>query len=157
MPTDTELRSAQLEQLVRKQLAAQPPLRAPAALEARVLAAIAAQSRPWYSRGFRHWPLAWKALFLLLAALAATWVSGQSVSVLDGAGAALARQGGAVALSDAGGWWSALQALVGAGAAATAAVPAGWLEAAAALIFVSCATLVGGAVFAYQTIAKGYP
>jgi hypothetical protein len=151
------MRAAQLEQLVRRQLVGQPPLRAPAGLEARVLAAIAAQSRPWYSRGFQHWPLAWKALFLLLAVLLASWVSGQSVSVFDGAGAELARHGGALARSDAGGWWGALRALARAFAATRAAVPTGWLEAAAAVAFVSTATLLGGAVFAYQSIAKENP
>jgi hypothetical protein len=89
MPTETEKRAAQLEQLVRRQLAGQPPLRAPSGLEARVLAAIAAQSRPWYSRGFQHWPLAFKALFLLLAAAAAFWLNGQSVSVFAGVARAL--------------------------------------------------------------------
>ncbi len=55
-----------LEGLIDQALRDQPPLRAPASLEARVLAAVArAPTVPWWRRGFLHWPVAARLVFLI--------------------------------------------------------------------------------------------
>jgi hypothetical protein len=62
---------ARLEQLIAAGLRQQPPLKAPATLQARVMAEIARRaSLPWWQRSFRHWPIAMQTLFVLTALLA---------------------------------------------------------------------------------------
>ena len=56
-----ELEDARLERLVHAVLRDQPPRRAPASLEARVLAAIEREALPWWRTGFAHWPLGARA------------------------------------------------------------------------------------------------
>jgi hypothetical protein len=52
-----------------------PDVAAPASLEARVLARLAAQhALPWYRQGFASWPLAARILFVPVAA-AAAWLA----------------------------------------------------------------------------------
>ena len=79
------------ESLIARQLRDLPLRRAPATLEARVLAAIAAgdlqpvavrDAAPWYRRSFRHWPLPVQIAFALLSAALAhqltKWLGGVS-------------------------------------------------------------------------------
>jgi len=141
-----------LERLAGAQLGALPPLRAPASLESRVMAAIALRALPWYRRGFGHWPFWAKAAFVLLAALIAYLLSGQSVAVYNGAHAQLTAPGGAVA--EVGGWLNVLRALGASVVAIARAVPASWLVLGTGMIFTCYATLVAGGVFAYRTISK---
>ena len=56
-----------LEQLVDSLARAQPARRAPVCLQARVFAQIASQQvqLPWWRKGFAHWPLAARAMFLV--------------------------------------------------------------------------------------------
>lgn len=62
-----EQQEARLERLIHGVLREQPPLRAPASLEARVLEAIEREALPWWRRGFTQWPLgARAAMFALL-------------------------------------------------------------------------------------------
>jgi hypothetical protein len=72
-PTPTErnreLQEARLERLIHGVLREQPPLRAPASLEARVLDAIESQSLPWWRAGFAQWPLGAKAAMFAVLAL----------------------------------------------------------------------------------------
>ena len=64
-----------LEQIVDQLVRGQPLRRAPAGLEARVLAhlaerqspAVAGASRPWWRTGFSHWPVAARIVFLLVS------------------------------------------------------------------------------------------
>jgi hypothetical protein len=66
-PFDKDRQEARLERLVHGVLREQPPLRAPASLEARVLAAIELETVPWWQRGFAQWPLgARAAMFAVL-------------------------------------------------------------------------------------------
>jgi len=58
---DREWREARLERLIHGVLREQPPLRAPASLEARVLEALECESLPWWRAGFAQWPLGAKA------------------------------------------------------------------------------------------------
>lgn len=56
----------QLERLIDRALRDQLSLPAPATLEARVLAAVArASAAPWWRRGFLHWPVAARLVFLM--------------------------------------------------------------------------------------------
>jgi phospholipid N-methyltransferase len=56
-----------LEHIVDSVVRQQPLRRAPASLEARVLARIASERvrMPWWRRGFVHWPLAARISFLI--------------------------------------------------------------------------------------------
>jgi len=66
-PTNKDPQEARLERLIHGVLREQPPLRAPASLEARVLAAIEVEALPWWHRGFAQWPLgARAAMFAVL-------------------------------------------------------------------------------------------
>jgi hypothetical protein len=62
-----DAQDARLERLIHGVLRSQPPLRAPASLEARVLERIQEQSLPWWRTGFSRWPMAARAA--LFAAL----------------------------------------------------------------------------------------
>jgi hypothetical protein len=54
-----------LERRISTLLRGQPPRRAPASLEARVLAALEQRrAAPWWQRSFRQWPLAARLAFL---------------------------------------------------------------------------------------------
>ncbi len=60
-----------IEQAVGRTLRALPPRRAPSSLEQRVRAEIARRAAlPWWRRSFTHWPLAARAGFGALSALA---------------------------------------------------------------------------------------
>jgi hypothetical protein len=63
MSNDPEKLESFVDQLVR----GQPLRRAPASLEARVLAQLALQQTPipWWRKGFTHWPLAARVAFLI--------------------------------------------------------------------------------------------
>jgi hypothetical protein len=62
-----ELQEERLERLISSVLREQPPLRAPASLEARVLEAIELAALPWWRKGFAQWPLgARAAMFAVL-------------------------------------------------------------------------------------------
>jgi hypothetical protein len=61
IPSERELQEARLERLIHGVLREQPPLRAPASLEARVLQAIEREALPWWRAGFAQWPLGAKA------------------------------------------------------------------------------------------------
>ncbi len=66
-PSDTSPQEARLERLIHSVLREQPPLRAPASLESRVLAALEYEALPWWRRGFAQWPLgARAAMFAVL-------------------------------------------------------------------------------------------
>jgi hypothetical protein len=142
-----------LERLTGAQLARQRDLRAPASLEARVMAAIAAQTAPWYARSFRHWPWWARALFVLAAALVAYWLSGKSVVVFNAAQSQLATHSG-TALADVSSWLDVLGTLRRSFDAIVQLVPTGWALLVTATIFTCYATLAAGGMFAYRTIFK---
>lgn len=55
-----------LEQLIDRTLRGQPPRRAPASLEARVLAQIERRAaQPWWRKSFAYWPMAARIAFML--------------------------------------------------------------------------------------------
>jgi hypothetical protein len=71
-----------LERMVHRALRELPSRRAPASLENRVLAQLAARAaRPWWRKGFVHWPVPARAGFIVISAgivklvlMAAVWV-----------------------------------------------------------------------------------
>lgn len=72
-----------LERLIHRTLRELPARRAPRSLEQRVQAELERRAaRPWWHRGFAHWPLPARAAFVVLSAgmvklvlLLATWVA----------------------------------------------------------------------------------
>ncbi len=63
---EESLAHERLERLLDQTLRAQPELRAPASLEARVFARIEAQrARPWWRKSFTHWPMPARLMFVL--------------------------------------------------------------------------------------------
>ncbi len=73
---------ADLERLIDRTLRELPARRAPSSLEQRVLAELARRAAlPWWRKSFAHWPLAARAVFLVvclglvkLALMASVWV-----------------------------------------------------------------------------------
>jgi hypothetical protein len=89
-----------LERLVARVLREQPLLRAPASLEARVLAQIGRQARqPWWRRGFDRWPLAGRLLIIAVCCTcaAAVWMFSMALWAHLTAAAAHPELGGAAA------------------------------------------------------------
>lgn len=57
-----------LERLIHQTLRELPPRRAPASLEARVLAELTRRSAlPWWRKSYAHWPMTARAVFLVLS------------------------------------------------------------------------------------------
>jgi predicted anti-sigma-YlaC factor YlaD len=137
--------SERLARLVDNLARSQPPRRAPASLEARVLAQIAAQ--PWWRKGFVHWPLWARGAFLVASvgfvrlALAGVMSVSNFVSTADVMGVdALHRTGEAVSTT------------VSLGELLLHAIPPVWLYAGAAVGFTLYAVLFGLGTFAYRTL-----
>jgi hypothetical protein len=134
-----------LERLIDGVARSQPPRRAPASLEARVFAQIAA--RPWWSKGFAHWPVLARAAFLVasfgfikLTLAGAIWAI-DFVRTSDVAGVdALHRTGEAVSTT------------MSLGSLVINSIPPVWLYAGAAVGFTLYAVLFGLGTFAYRTL-----
>ena len=134
-----------LERLVEGLARSQPPRRAPASLEARVFAQIAA--RPWWSKGFAHWPTLARAAFLVasfgfikLTLVGVMWLI-DFVRTSDVAGVdALHRTSDAVS------------ATVSLGSLVFNAIPPVWLYIGAGVGFALYAVLFALGTFAYRTL-----
>jgi hypothetical protein len=133
-----------LEQRITALLRDQPPRRAPASLEARVLAALKdRRTAPWWQRGFAQWPLAARLAFL---------VASLGVAVLALIGIPQLTQ----ALEPAMGWTPMVARLAYTAADAAGVVvhsiPVIWLEGAAAFVaFLYLTTFALGAT-AYRAL-----
>lgn len=138
----------QLEAFIDATLKRLPERQAPATLEHRVLAAIAArQALAWYHRPFRHWPLAAQASFLgLVLALASLPFlgSGQVGAELPAQVGGLLRPVQVVL--------NALSAVCGAVANSIKAIPSVWLQAALAGVALLYISLLGLGATAYKTL-----
>jgi hypothetical protein len=85
-----------LERLVSRVLRDQPPRRAPASLESRVLGELAARARrPWWRRGISSWPLSVRipviagcAVCVPLVWVLSLWLAGHLVSLATHPGVA---------------------------------------------------------------------
>jgi hypothetical protein len=140
-----------LESFVDQLARSQPLRRAPASLEARVLAQLALQqtSMPWWRQGFAHWPLAARAAFLIASygfvRLAIAGVMSVVTFVGSGevAGTAISWvHSGAMALSATASMCSLI----------VHAIPPSWLYGAAVCGFALYALLFGLGTVAYRTL-----
>ena len=143
-----------LEASIHRVLRSLPDQKAPASLEARVLAELDRRaSLPWWSRSFAHWPSTARIAFFSGSAIAAALVV---LGVI-----VLGRSSGAVAL--AGGVADRLSWLVIAREIAAAAgdklrlligtIPSIWLYGAIGLVGACYATLAAIGAAAYRTLA----
>lgn len=140
-----------LERLVDSLVRVQPPRRAPASLEARVLARLAEHQAPisWWRRGFTSWPLAARGAFLIASygfvRLALAGFGSVSEFVGSGEVAGTARswaQSGAEVVS----------VTASTGSFVLQAIPPMWLYGAAAFAFGLYALLFGLGTLAYRTL-----
>ena len=147
MSNDPENLESFVDQLVR----GQPLRRAPAFLEARVLAQLALQQTPmpWWRKGFTHWPLAARVTFLLASygfvrlAIAGVMSIVTFVGSREVAGTAISWvHFGATALSETASMCSLL----------VHAIPSSWLYGMAVCGFALYALLFGLGTVAYRTL-----
>jgi hypothetical protein len=135
-----------LERFIDQALRQQPPLRAPASLQARVLNELARRAAlPWWRRSFASWPLAARAgfiivcgIFIKLAVTSTTWVLGAAEGP-----AASVRSTAHVA-----GSLREVARLI------FESIPSHWLYLAAALAVAMYLTLFGVGAAAYRTLYK---
>ena len=140
-----------LELAVDSLLREQPLRRAPATLEARVLAQIALRQAPlpWWRKGFTHWPVAARAVFLIAS-------YGFIRLALAGAVYAIAFvrsgevAGGAISWANTGA--GAISAIGSLAALLVRAVPPLWLYGMAAFGVALYAVLFGLGTVAYRTL-----
>jgi len=139
----------QIEKMVHKALRSLPDRRAPASLEARVLAAVAAQAAiPWWHKSWRHWPRPVRVLFVLgCGMVAALMIGGGAYVQLD---LEPGRIGAAADIAD---------RLIAVGSGVTNLVslvirniPATWLYGSIAVIGAMYAMLFGLGATAYRTL-----
>ncbi|MFL6601737.1 MAG: hypothetical protein ACJ8R9_10425 [Steroidobacteraceae bacterium] len=140
-----------LESFVHQLVRDQPLRRAPATLEARVLAQLALQQTPmrWWRRGFTQWPLAARVAFLIASygfvrlAFAGVMSIITFVSSREAAGTAISWvHAGATAVSAT----ASLCSLI------VSAIPPLWLYGAAVCGFALYALLFGLGTVAYRTL-----
>jgi hypothetical protein len=134
-----------LEQLIERVARAQPPRRAPASLQGRVFAQIAAQ--PWWRRGFSHWPVPARAGFLVASFGIIKLVLAGFVSVVD-----FVQSSDVAGVTALHGTGAAVSTTVSLGEMVFNAIPAAWLYAGAAVGFTLYAVLFGLGTFAYRTL-----
>jgi hypothetical protein len=144
-------RDKALEVLVSQLARNQPLRRAPASLEQRVLAQLAAQRAvvPWWRKGFSHWPLSVRAVFLLATLGFVRLATAGALAVISFLGS---REITGDALS-----WVQVGTRVAAviewvGSFLLHTIPPTWLYAAAAVGLVSYALLFGLGTVAYRTL-----
>jgi hypothetical protein len=147
MSDDPKKLEAFVDRLVRDQ----PLRRAPASLEARVLAQLALRQtpRPWWRKGFTHWPLAARAAFLIAS-------YGFVRLALAGVMAMIAFVGSGQVAQTAISWLhlgaEALSATASMGSFLIHTIPPSWLYGAAAFGFVLYALLFVLGTVAYRTL-----
>ncbi len=140
-----------LERLIHQTLRALPDRRAPHTLEARVLAAVAARmALPWWRQAFTAWPLAARAIFVLVSTAAAAGLVFAVMTGSDGlptVAPALARlQAPFVQLNAIG---AALSDFCG---AVMRAIPPLWLYGSLAVMAMLYTALFGLSAAAYRTL-----
>lgn len=135
-----------LEQFIDRALRELPDRRAPRALEARVMAAIAARkATPWWRASFDRWPVAVRVAFLLVAGGFAFWFTHVGASVEVPAGHAGDSAGGLDGLR------AVCGALYSAGAAVARSIPRGWFYGALSVVALMYAGLFGLGATAYRS------
>jgi hypothetical protein len=142
-------RHEKLEQLVGSLARAQPARRAPVSLQARVFAQIASQQvqLPWWRKGFAHWPLIARAVFLIASYGFIRLAIAGVVSVVDFVQSS--NVAGVETLHRTG---EAVSATVSLGSLVLHTIPPMWLYGGAAFGFALYAVLFGLSTFAYRTL-----
>ncbi len=138
----------ELEQHIHRTLRALPDRRAPRSLEARVLAAIAAQQAlPWWRQSFAHWPLPVRVTFLVVTATLAAVLAAMGLRLADGVETTSLLSGPLTFLAQ-------VQAVVGGigdfCAAVLRSIPKIWLYGAVAFVGALYAMLLGLGAAAYR-------
>jgi hypothetical protein len=142
-----------LERSVHQTLRALPPRRAPRTLEQRVLAELERRAAlPWWRQSFAHWPLAARAVFLLLSAglvkltlMAVVWV----MSDLD---TAATREAVSTQFSWVQSTLAVWNSMTDFGAVVIHRIPPVWLYGTAAFVAAMYLTLFGLGAAAYRTL-----
>jgi hypothetical protein len=127
----------------------QPVRQAPASLQARVFARIASQQAqvPWWRKGFAHWPLTVRGLFLIASYGFIRLALAGAMSVVDFVQSS--HVAGVETLHRTG---EAVSATVSLSTLVINAIPPAWLYAGAAFGFMLYAVLFGLGTFAYRTL-----
>jgi hypothetical protein len=137
------------EQLIARTLRQQPPRRAPATLEKRVLAQVEARATSPWRKGFAHWPLSARLAFFVASVgfvkaglLIAAWLAApldSTARVLD--------------LPPQLAWAEALLVVI---ATVSRSLPPLWLHAGIAIIALLYAALFGIGASAYRTLRPAH-
>lgn len=141
-----------LEHRIDRLLRDLPPHRAPASLEDRVLAALAArEARPWWRRSYAYWPATAQGAFLAVTAVLAAWVVVASIAGLRGAVPVVSAPVDALV-----GQWTQLRSagavLAGLVSDRLPVVSTFWIYAGLGVVAVSYATLLGLGAAAYRLL-----
>ncbi len=141
-----------LGRLIDRTLRAQPPVAAPATLEARVLAEIERRAAlPWWDKSFLHWPVPARAVFLLASLGVVKLVLDVMVWAISGvraeAGVA-SRLGWLRTFSD------VAHSIADAGLYVVHSIPSYWLYAGAIAGVTAYLAAVGLGTIAYRTLYK---
>lgn len=142
-----------LERLIHRTLRELPARQAPRSLEQRVLAEVARRAAlPWWRKSFTHWPLAARAVFLVLCIGVAKLAVMGSVWVMAGFDTAQFRE----AFADQFAWMQAglavVQAITGFFEIIFRNIPPLWLYGGLTLIASTYVTLFGLGAAAYKVI-----
>lgn len=142
-----------LERLIHQTLRELPARRAPRSLEGRVLAEIARRAAlPWWRKSFAHWPMAARAVFLLLSAGLVKLALMATVWVMAGFDNLQFRE----AISTKFAWVEALgvvaRTLIEAGNSSLQNLPALWLYGGIAVVGALYVTLFGLGAAAYRAL-----
>lgn len=141
-----------LESSIHRVLRSVPDRRAPAGLQARVLAEIARrQALPWWRKSFAHWPAFVRALFFSGSAVAAALVAAGLLYVMRGPGAGVA--GAAESFAWIRAAWNFVASADSSIRQVYAAIPRIWLFGAVALIGSLYALLGAIGATAYRAIS----
>jgi len=140
-----------LESFVDQLVRGQPLRRAPATLEARVLAQLALQQAPipWWRRGFTHWPLTARVAFLIASYGFVRLAIAGVMSIITFVGS---REVAETAVSWAHVGTTAVSATVSLCSLIVSAIPPLWLYGAAVCGFALYALLFGLGTVAYRTL-----
>jgi len=142
-----------LEASIHRVLRALPDRKAPASLEARVLAELGRRAAlPWWRKSFAYWPFPVRAAFFVASAVAAALIATGLIALVHGSGAALA--GGVNDRL----WWKILARETVAAVAdrirlLIGAIPSAWIYAVLGAVGVFYAMLAAIGAAAYRTLA----
>jgi hypothetical protein len=145
-----------LEASIHRVLRGLPDRRAPAGLEARVLAALSRRAAlPWWRKSFAHWPPAVRALFVLGAGVAAALVVAGVFVLGRSPGANEVAAGFSASYS----WLVIARDVVAAGTARVrlfaASIPPLWLYGGAAALALCYASVAAAGAATYRALLVG--